>query len=647
MTEMQLDPRAATWLDLGPNRAPADSFDAIMAVVDVAPQRKPRLRLGGRPVAFSPRLLAAAAAIVIAVSAVGGYVLRDPILDVLAPPPGDLLAAFPETRLILEASGGPAIADETVVVGRLPKDARFIIAATCDGGDDAPVVVEIWDREIEYGPDVPEEDRQPQRRLEVPCDGSIATTAYVVDQFSSDRVELTVASPARTTWRVAAGQVRGTFEEPAFPALGATEGTVMMMDLEPTLVYGHPGLGIGLQPPPSGELVTLTVRCFGDPVTVTNDTGVPPVELACKDAADTRRIGMPVPSGGSAWAGTDGFAWVRMAVEAPIGPADGGRPEAPAMPAAIADIAFAEGDGQNVVFGTLGSNRQQLVRAPDSLVGTAGGDVVAISRADGDDAVLELWSMRDAAPLRTLARITGGRVFGSWVDATHQQVFYGVQGPLGSFEWRRVGFDSSGDAVIASGSIGLRFAQAAMAVDDAHFVTQWCPIVGSCERVVYDTATGDLRTVAAADEICTLLGVIGGRLVASTASSCDTGEDAAVVAQPVDGGAWTTLFDGHGDITLVAGEDGPLAVRLQPADTRSTLSAVALDGTGARDVATFEHESGMEPVLSRVRLPEPGWVLLAGLLGEIAGGVSIGGGGPTLVRLDTGERIELVNLPGF
>ncbi len=644
MTELQLDPQMAAWLDLGPTRAPEASFEAILAAVDTAPQRRPHLRLRGRPIALTPRLVGLAAAVVV-VAAAGGLVVRDPVLDALAPAaePGDVLFGFPGTRSILEASGGPSPADETVVLGKLPSGAAFVIAARCTGG--RALAVEVWDRSASYGPDVTAEEQLPAKRLDVPCDGAIASTVFITIDPPSDSMEVVLDVPTGVTWEAAVGQERDLPGQPLSPPLEPVEGTVLIQDFPPMVVAGHPGQGIGIQPAPSGELVTVLVQCLGDPVTITNDTGVPPVQLECADITDTTRIEMPVPWAGTAWAGTDGFAWVRMAVEAPVGPATGGRPEAPVLPEVFAQVAFAEGDRQNVVFGTLGSNEQALLRAPDSLVGHTGGDVVGIALTEGDGAVLELWSMRDAAPIRRLASVASGRIFDSWVDPTHERVLYGVLSLVGEFEYRSVAFDGSGDFLIASGG-PVSYAQAAQAVDDAHFVAEWCPLVGSCERAVYDTATGETQQGPIPGPACSVQGVIDGRLVATYATACDTGEDLRVVAQPLDGGDAVTLFEGWGDVTLVPGADGPLAVQLQPEDTRSTLSVAALDGSGAREVATFEHEPGMEPVLNDLRLPEPDWVLVAGLLGDIPNGVSIGGGVPTLVNVATGERIKLVNLPG-
>jgi hypothetical protein len=505
--------------------------------------------------------------------------------------------------------------------------------------------VEVWDRGIEYGPDATEADRQPNKRLNVPCDGSIATSGYVSDQFASGQVELSADVRAGATWRIAVGQMRG-LTEPAFPALDLTDGTVLMMDAPAMLAYGRPGAGIALQPPPTGETVRVLVQCQGDPVTVTNDAGVPPVELDCADMGVTTTIDMPVVRGATVYAGTDGFSWVRMAVEAPAGPADAGRPAAPAMPAEIAAVAFAEGDGQNVAFGTLGSNSQQVVRVADSLVGHGAGDVVGISRVDGDNAVLELWSMRDAAPIRTLATVEGGTIFDSWVDATHDQVFYGVN-RLAGFEWRRVDFDGTGDAPVASGTLAIRHAQAALSVDDTQFVAEWCPVVGSCEHVVYDAATGEARQgTLDGDPGCSIMGVLDGRIVATT-SQCDAGpDDGRIAVRDLEGGDWTPLFEDWASVILLEGSSGPQAVLLEQDETRTVVWIVGLDGTGLRELATFDHGDGMGPGTSRVRLPAGDWVLLAGTIGDTPNGGS-SGDRPLLLNIVTGEQIELRNLPGY
>ena len=297
------------------------------------------------------------------------------------------------------------------------------------------------------------------------------------------------------------------------------------------------------------------------------------------------------------------------------------------MPAGIAEVAFAGGDGQNVAFGNLGSNIQQVVRVADSLVGHFAGDVVGISRKEGDGAVLELWSMRDAAPIRTLATVDGGTIFDSWVDMTHQQVFYGIT-RLGGHEYRRVGLDGTGDTSIASAVLAIRYAQATLAVDDAQFVAEWCPIVGSCERVIHDTATAETRQAPFdGDPVCSINGVLDGRIIATT-SRCDAGVDEGVVAaRDLGSSEWTTLLDDWASVLLVDGSAGPQAVLLEADETWTVVWLVGLDGTGLREIATIDHEQGMGAViglqgadhslqvlLEFAPVGQPGQIVMAGMV---------------------------------
>ena len=650
MTEMQLDPRATSWLDVGPSRAPGDSLAAIMTAVETTPQRRPRLRLrfGSHRVLLSTRgaVLAAAAVLIVAVAAVGGLVFRDPILDVVAPPPepGDLLYAFPDTRSILELSGGPATADELVVVGSLPMDGAFVIAAACAGGGE--VDVEVWNRSIEYGPDATEADRQPEHRLAVPCDGAVAHMNVTTVQMASANNEVVVAADAGTTWRVEVGQVRALGSAPTFPALSVSDGALVLMELDDTLTFSQPGPGIGIQVPEGATTVTALVQCTGDPVTVTTSAGGAPAVIPCDDPAITHRFEIQGAQYASLNAGTDGFAWVRMAAEsAPGSPA--ARPQAPALPAGLAEVWFAEGDGENVAFGRLGDRSQTVLRVDGAQVGVAGGDHVAIARSDGDVSVLELWSMPDAEAVRSLATIVDGQVFGSWVDATHEQVFYGVvNGVTG--EWRRVAFDGSGDTLVANTGLGgISFAQEVLAADDGLFLAQWCPLIGSCQRAIYDSVTGEVRQVSAgASPVCRLLGVAERQLVA-VAPGCDaTREEFRIEAAGVDGGAPVTIADGSTtEGHVIDGPDGARVVLSRDSGTRTTISVVGLDGTGAMELATFEHEEAMGPRPSPIRLPSNDWILLATAVGDTPGMASIGRPMAVLLNVVTGERIELPNLP--
>jgi hypothetical protein len=648
MTDTMLDPRITAWLDDGPSRAPDDAFDAIVAVVATTPSLRPVLHVGSRPV-FRQQLAAAAVILVTVLGA--GIVLRQPLVDVVSPPPvaDDLLADHPETRTILSTQGGPSAEAERSVVGVLPRDRALVVAAACTGPGD--IRVEVLPN-IQVAPGEP--PLTPYRQVAVPCDGPIGELVYAtVGDGGMDELQLIVDADAGVTWRLAMGELRDTPAAPVFPATDPGEGRLLLTDGPPMLSNGEPTVtgGIGFDPRGATSVVAL-VQCLGDPVTVWASTGSPgedeitgsPIErLTCDDASVTTEVPLPGAVFGNVRAVSEGFTWTRLAAAA----ATDSRPAraaAPALPDGLGDTWFAEGDGEAAAFGRLGSNEQQIVRIDGLQVGEPGGEFVAIATPDGDGGTaLDLWSIPEAAPVARLATLDGAQVFGSWVDVTHRQVFYGRSDTLGVFRYHRVGFDGSGDVEIAGTPIGgLEEAQAGLAIDDTSFMTQWCPRVGDCERVVYDAATGEVTNVDRGNErMCGLYGIAGDTMVGMT-PSCDVA--GGVSAEPLSGGDRIPLSDGAQGL-IVPTADGPRVALLTTGDTTSTLSVVGLDGTGSREVATFEHESGSNPYLSDLRLPAPGWVLLAGSLADT----------PTnpvlqpramLVNLETGERIELANLPG-
>ncbi len=642
MTTEVLDPRIGTWLDAGPGSAPPIAFETIMTAVATTAQEPRHVRLGNRVLPFTRGRLVLAAAALVAAVATGGYLLRDTIADVATPPPdpSSLLYPYPETRVVTEQSGGPAADDETIIVTRLPGDAAFVVVATCTGGES--MALERWDLTANWEPG---DIREPNETHPIECDREPVAVRMAVLGEADDANEIRLVVTAGTSWRIAIGEVRSLPDPPSFPAFAPAEGSLILLALdEPMLAHSRPGPGIGIQAPAGAETVTILVQCLGAPVTISSRT-VPDTEVVpCDDPSRTTRVELPLVDGMDALAGTDGFTWVRLAAEAQwtgsaTSPAPAGIPEG------MADVWFASGDGSSVAFGRLGGDSQRTLPVPGSHVGEAGGDHVAIAReAEDGSTVLELWSMPDAAPVTAIATIADGRVFGSWVDPTHEQVFYGLVTGLGAGEWRRVGFDGTGDTLVASSGLGLRFAQQVLGVDDAMFVAQWCPLVGSCQRAIYDAATGALEQVEPAGEpVCGLEGVAGTQLVFRASTDCDT--SSRLVAQDVRGGAVRELHDGFGSARTVAGPDGPLVIVVDERETSTTLTAIDLDGGAPRELATFEHESGFAPRVSAVRLPAGEWVLLAGELGDVPGFNGVGRPVPVLLNVVTGERIELPNLP--
>ena len=206
MTDTMLDPRITAWLDDGPSRAPDDAFDQIVAVVATTPRLRPVLHLGSRPV-FRQQLAAAAVILVTVLGA--GIVLRQPLVDVVSPPPvaDDLLADHPETRTILSTQGGPSAERERSVVGVLPKDRALVVAAACAGAGD--IRVEVLPN-IETAPGEPPLTPVPAGRRSRATARSASWSTPRSATAASDELQLIVDADAGVTWRLAMGELRDT-----------------------------------------------------------------------------------------------------------------------------------------------------------------------------------------------------------------------------------------------------------------------------------------------------------------------------------------------------------------------------------------------------------------------------------------------------
>lgn len=657
MTTEMLDPRVGAWLDAGPQAAPPIAFDEIMSAVATTAQEPRRARVGGRVLPFTrPRLLLVAA-VIVAATATGAYLLRDTIADIASPQrdPSGLLYPFPETRTTVERSGGPAVDAEPVPITTLTREGAWVIVASCTGG--GTMTVDVWDRSIVYEGGTAGPEAMPNDRLPVPCDGIPASMRVAtINAFSGDdgvelQHEVVLVPQAGQSWRVAVGEVTDLEGAPSFPALETGDGALVLNDLiEPLLVRSRTGGGIGLQVPTGVTTITALVQCLGDPVTISLHDGTALGTLDCMDPGVTHRLDATAEDGMSLLTASDGFTWVRLAAEA-VPAAAAQRPEAPVLPDGLADVRFAEGDQSNVAFGTLGGNIQTVLPVGASPAGAAAGDVVVLGRSDGTGGALELWSLSEAAAQRTIATVDDGAFFGAWVDPTHEQVFYGVIERVGDEQAgsiHRVGFDGTGDVVITSAQPIERatFAQQVLAVDESAFVVEWC-LDGTCERAIYDTATGEIRRVNPAGSVpCDLLGAIDGRLVLATAAACDGPDPRTIVSQALDGSDTVTVGEGLASGRVVDTTDGPAVVLFDHADeTRTTISIAPLDGSGVRELWAAEHEPGFQYSPSSVRLPPGDWILVGGPVGDTPGYAAMGRPIPVLLNVLTGERIELPNLP--
>ena len=656
MTNETLDPRINAWLDAGPGAAPRVAFDAIMAAVDTMAQEPRRPRVGGRVLPFTRPRLVLAAAVVVAAVATGAYLLRDTIADVATPPrdPSSLLYPYPETRTIVERSSGPSVDAEPVSIATLKREAAWVVVATCTGG--GSMTVDVWDRSVVFEGGTEGPEAMPNDRLPVTCDGTPASMRVAtLNAFEGDdgvelQHEVVLVPQAGQSWHVAVGEVTDLPEAPSFPALDTTDGALVLNDLvEPLLVRSQTGGGIGVQVPVGVTTISALVQCLGAPVTISLDDGSSLGTVDCTDPAVTHRLDAPAENGMSLLTASDGFTWVRLAAEA-VPSTTAQRPEAPPLPDGLADVRFAEGDQSNVAFGTLGGNIQTVLPAGASPAGAAAGDMVVLGRVDGPGGSLELWSVSDAAMVRTIATVDEGTFFGAWVDPTHEQVFYGVIERVGDEQagsLHRVGFDGKGDVVITAAQPieQATFAQQVLAVDDSAFVAQWC-LGGPCERTVYDTETGGIRRMNPTGDVpCDLLGAVEGRLVLATATACD-GPGRRVVSQALDGSDTVTIGEGLASGRVIDAADGPAVVLFDHVgETRTTISIAPLDGSGVRELWTADDEPGFQYGPSSVRLPAGDWILVGGPVGDTPGFAAIGRPIPVLLNVVTGERIELPNLP--
>jgi hypothetical protein len=649
MTDLSFERSTRQWLDAGPTAAPAEAVAAVLEAIERVPQDRPHVRVMGRPIPASRRaLLATAASIAVAAAVTGAVLLRPPGPNVATPrDSGHLLFDYPETRTVLERNGGPTDADERVELGTLSGSKAFVVGAACDGG--RPMVVEAYAAGVTLGEPIegePPPTLEPDRSLTVPCDGRAAHVNVGAGHgaLPATEYDLVLVVAAGTTWRVAAGAYVDFDVAPAFPAIETTEGWYPLLDSDAMLVTGHPGPGIGVQVPERATTIGIFVQCSGSAVTVTSEVG-PPMVVPCDDSSITHRIELPAEGlAFSVLAGSDRISWVRLASEAD-GEIGGERPSAPALPAGVADTAYADGDGQFAAFGTLGSSDQTLVQLPGSRVGIAAGDHVAIAVRDGDRGRLELWSISRGERLATLAELpSADGVFRSWVDNTHRQVIYGYLAADYSAEFHRVSFDGTGDHVIAETPAIVVLAQSELAVDDSTFIVDWC-VPLACSRAIHDMTTGTTTEVALVDRTCHLLGIADGQVVASVGESCDDGLGDAVTVSALDASSRRELLDRGASGTVVATTTGPLVVVQQLEAPGTTLSAVPLAGGDVRELARFEDAASSTHTLSSVRLPGSDWILLAGPLADTPTNQSTGRNVPILLNVLSGEQIELANLP--
>ena len=659
MNELSFAREASTWLEPGPTQLPPDAIDRLAEAIADVPQDRPVL--GGRLAGLGSsriRLMTTAAAIVLAVGLTGFALVRVVHIDIATPPDTrDLLRGEPDAERFMERSGGPDTSDQRVEVGKLPYKRAFVIVASCTG--EGAVIVGAY-----YPPDAqaypsggpPPTEPMPVQTFVAPCDGAphrleVSTVGTIEDR----ELDVLVDVPAGITWSVAIGEYPGLGAAPVFPPVEATTGFLIVTDDRPTLITQGFNASYGIPNGAGQTEMGVFVRCSGSPITVSASEGGDGTVIACDDSTAITRVAFPVEGFPTAWVRSEGPSWVAVTIEVDP-PAGATLPAAPAMPSELAAVGFAESDGLNIGFGSLGSNVQTLVPAKDAFVGRVSGDSAVIAVRDPDGTTrIEHWSISKAAPTALLATLAAGDNFGpSWIDLSHGQAFYSVFKADFTSEWHRVGLDGSDDTVIAAsppdGPDAWVLSDAVLAVDESVFVIDGCAIGKPCARVIYDTATRSTRQVElVGDATCRLVGAIDGLVVARSAPTCTGSERQVFTVQDLDGGERRVLVTeelvdmGETLGVVIPGSSGPQFVYTLIGETETTYRAVGLDGGEPRDIGTFSFPV-MSLTPSLVPLPLPDWVLLAR---ELVDSPLFNGArpAPRLVNVTTGETIELVNLP--
>ncbi|MDQ2966619.1 MAG: hypothetical protein M3R57_12315, partial [Chloroflexota bacterium] len=554
-----------------------------------------------------------------------------------------LLKDFRPATVRFEKSGGPATESARVQIGSVELSRRAVVGYSC-----ADVPAGSFKLEL-----VAAGAAQAWTEINGPCGGTVQH--HQLDPNGVDGpFALWITVPAGASWRVAIGEYSESFATaPGFAPIPPTDGWRVLYELAPGLFGGEPfGPGVSLALPTDATHVAISVQCDGEAALAILLDKVPQGDAKpCGGPDDTTRAQFAAKGGTTVLIGvkTDGLAWIRFVVEVDGAPGTSW-PSAPPMAADLATTAYAEAAQQMLALGTLGSNKQSLIRLDNATPGTVGGDYVAVQTPDGTGSRLDLWWIPTGSMIRTLARSAEG-FYGSWVDPTHEQVFYGVNGPNASVEWHRVALDGSGDRVVATGAAG-GLVHADIALDDSAFVADSCEPDKTCRRQVVDTMSGQARTVTlTGDAPCDLLGIADGFVVAATWPGCDFMEvflgnaKPRITATPLDGGDARVLLDaGEAAVVVRSSKGAQLVYTLPGSESQQSIDVIDIATGQPRHLVTLDQGLSGPRLPSRVRVPAD-WVLLTGMqLGDFP----IGGlprPVPLLLNVVTGEQIELVNLP--
>lgn len=633
------------------------------------------------------RWLAAAAAVAFAIT--GGVVILSqfqsdfpPIAATPSPPsspsgptplpdPAALLTDLPPTTLLLQASVGPAdrIVDPVaspdpsplpVEAGRVTIDGPFVLATVCRGpglltvtlgdGSPLPVIQSIG-----------------------PCDGEPHHTEYLsrVPLSGPDGFVVTVTASAAASWRLVIGAYTSDLGvEPVFPSITPTAGWNQLVDIGMVLMSPTSGTGAAFEAPGEATRVGVLVQCQGDgsvsffagPAPAASappgPSAAPIDQIDCMATPSSHRFETVVTGGErvSIRATSDAFVWIRLVVETDADLATT-YPIAPTLPAAVAETPYSETVLSMLGIGTVGGNHQTVLPVRQARPGVTTGEVMPVNIYDETTGAsrLELLTIPDGERVVTVATVAApGLILASWADAAHRQVFY-VMTPdqrVGALRYHRVGFDGSGDRVIAEAPTGgdlylFGGTNADLALDGSAFVIDICD-AGACRFTIIDATNGAARDAARSKEpICSILGVAGGNVVATTQDTCSVFDgNVKIVALPLDGGAGRALVDGIVLGQLIDTPTGARLVHTRYVDVETSQTIETMDIETRETTVLLTRGAGDPFVVPRpLRLPE-GWVLLATMsLGDFPQAAIGPRAVPILIDLVSGKQYEMVNLP--